>query len=65
MREPNGKRSRRSRIKCRKRLLTRLRTTAGPMALLTTNPTDVCPASPGTTCATSVGLADRLPERIV
>lgn len=64
-REPSGRRSRRSRIRCRRRLLTRLRTTAGPTALLTTNPTEVWPVPPGTTWATRVGLAERLPERIV
>jgi len=55
----------RSRIKWRKRLLTRLRTTAGPTALLTTNPTEVGPVPPDTTWATRVGRAERLPERMV
>ena len=70
-RDPAGRSSRRSRIKWRRRRLTRLRTTAGPTALLTTNPTEIwaalpeSPRTPGTTWATSVGLAERLPERIV
>ena len=63
--EPAGRLARRSRIRCRKRRLTRLRSTAPPTALPTTKPTDVGPPAPGTTCVTRVGCTPLAPRRIV
>lgn len=62
-REPSGTASRRSRIRWRRRRLTRLRSTADPTALLTTNPTDVRSPAPATTWVTRVGWAARRPRR--
>ena len=64
-RDPAGSPLRCSRTTCRKRRFTRLRTTAGPTALLTTKPTVVVSDAPGTTWVTRVWLTDRLPARIV
>ena len=67
--DPAGSRSMRSRIRCRNRRLTRLRSTAEPTALLTTKPTDVCPpvrevTGLSSTWVTTVGWEPRDPRRI-
>ncbi len=67
---PSGSVPTRSRIRCRSRRLTRLRSTAEPTALLTTKPTDVGPPVPGTHMGDEGWLyafgptTDRVPEVI-
>jgi hypothetical protein len=59
---PLGRRSRRSRIRCRSRRLTLLRTAAPPTALLTTKPTSGISSPVMLRCATRVGRPARLPR---
>lgn len=59
---PRGSRSRRSRIRCRSRRLTLLRTTAPPTARLTTNPTWGASSPETLRCTTRAGRPARLPR---
>lgn len=64
-REPSGTSANRSRIRCRSRRLTRLRTTAGPTPFDTTKPTEVTPPVPVTTWVTREGPPALRPRRTV
>jgi len=61
---PLGSRSSRSRIRCRSRRLTLLRTTAPPTARLTTKPTSGVPSPETVRCTTRVGRPARFPPLI-